>query len=492
MTPRRLTHWLLILTSTLVASACGSSSESEPQAIAGASSAGTAGTGVSAGAGNAGSPSAGSAGAGLGGASAGSGGGAGSGGAPATGGASGAAGGTSGTGGTSASYVLPAYTSNAASISTNLGTRNAGHQFEVLDHPVRIRDLGVWDSAADGLVQAHTVTLFSIDKLGAGAKGTPLAGGSTRVPAGKAGAFEAGFRYAPLPAPLDLEPGKYAVVAYGLNQDDLPGDGAGLPLPLTGVRDGNFDVYQFVDAASPAFPNGGDASGHSNASFRFDSQVKPLRIMPWGASITDGYLGTKAGYRGPLRDLLDAAHVPFQYVGSGVDNPGTNPLPREQRHHEGHSGFVIQAGAGRAGIWNSREQWLGPMGSQADLFLIVIGTNDVDLNYQLDKASTRLDALVSSVLDPKTGLQPNARVILAQLPPINDAAEDARCLTYNQAIVSVVEAHRKKGEAISTVDLHAVVQKSELADKLHPNDVGYAKIAKVWFDAIQALYPPKD
>ena len=26
-----------------------------------------------------------------------------------------------------------------------------------------------------------------------------------------------------------------------------------------------------------------------------------------------------------------------------------------------------------------------------------------------------------------------------------------------------------------------------MADKLHPNDVGYGKIAKVWYDAIRAL-----
>jgi hypothetical protein len=34
------------------------------------------------------------------------------------------------------------------------------------------------------------------------------------------------------------------------------------------------------------------------------------------------------------------------------------------------------------------------------------------------------------------------------------------------------------------VDLHAAITTSELADKLHPNDIGYAKIAKVFFDAM--------
>jgi lysophospholipase L1-like esterase len=326
--------------------------------------------------------------------------------------------------------------------------------------------------------------LFAIDKVGAGASGTPVAGGSVTVPAGTAATLEAGFRFAALPTPVTLAAGSYAVVAYGLNANDLPGDGGGLPLPATGVADASFDPYEFVAAASPAFPSGGDQNSHANASFRFESKVKPLRIMPLGASITDGYLGTMAGYRGPLKKLLDDAKVTFQFVGSWTDNPGTVPLPREQQHHEGHSGYVIQAGtSGRSGIWDFRNDWLGPTGSQVDVFLIVIGTNDVDLDYKLDTAAMRLDALVSALVD----LQPQAKIILAQLPPINDAAEDARCVTYNKAVVATVKAHHDQGEAVTTVDLHSAITTAELADKLHPSDGGYAKIAKAFFDALQKL-----
>jgi len=32
-----------------------------------------------------------------------------------------------------------------------------------------------------------------------------------------------------------------------------------------------------------------------------------------------------------------------------------------------------------------------------------------------------------------------------------------------------------------------VITAADHADNLHPNDVGYQKIAKVWFDAIQKL-----
>jgi lysophospholipase L1-like esterase len=410
----------------------------------------------------------------------------------ATGGASGTETGGSGQAGAGGSapktFLLPAFTGSAAKTSTNLGTRNAGHEFTVTGDAVVVRQLGVWDNAANGLTAAHAVTLFSLDKVGAGAKATPVPGGSVTVPAGTAATLESGYRFAALAAPVTLAPGNYAVVAYGLNEGDLPGDGGGLPLPATGISDANFDPYEFVSAASPAFPSGGDQNSHANASLRFESKIKPLRIMPLGASITDGYLGTMAGYRGPLKKLLDDAKVTFQFVGSWTDNPGAVPLPREQQHHEGHSGYVIAAGtSGRSGVYDFRSEWLGPTGSQADVFLIVIGTNDVDLDYKLDSAGQRLDALIDAILDPTTGLQPQAKVILAQLPPINDAAEDLRCVSYNKTIVATVAAHAQKGQAITTVDLHSAITTGELADKLHPNDVGYAKVAKVFFDAIQKL-----
>jgi hypothetical protein len=468
-----------LLASVSVIAACSNEEPSGPMLSAAGQSGAAAGGNASAGQGTAGAAvlagSAGSAGAApAGGSTSGSS----AGGAAAGGGAGGSAAGASTT------FLLPAYTGSAAKPSSNMGTRNAGHQFEVQGEPLVIRDLGIWDSAADGLAAAHTVTLFALDRSGADAAATPIAGGSVTVPAGTAAPLEAGFRFAALPAPLTLAAGSYAVVAYGLNAADLPGDGGGLPLPATGVRDARFDPYQFVVAVSPAFPSGGDQNSHANASFRFESNLKPLRIMPLGASITNGFLGTQAGYRGPLKQLLDAADITFQFVGSWTDNPGAIPLPREQQHHEGHPGYVIHAGtSGRSGIHDFRHAWLGATGSQADLFLIVIGTNDVDLNYELDTAAERLDALVAGIWE----LQPNAHIVLAQLPPIDDDAEDLRCVEYNEAVVATVEAYQLKGAAISTVDLHSAVARSDLGDKLHPSDAGYTKMAQAFFDEIQSL-----
>src|SRR5262249_2394062 len=153
-----------------------------------------------------------------------------------------------------------------------------------------------------------------------------------------------------LAKPIDLVKGTYAVVVYGLNSVDPYGDGGDTPPPGSGVAHAGFDPFEFTTAASPAFPKGGDNNDHSSASFRFEGTIVPtLKIMPLGDSITDGEGGTNAGYRKALYDLLVAAKVSFQFVGSAFDNPGM--LPPEQTHHEGHSGFTIAAGtSGRSGI----------------------------------------------------------------------------------------------------------------------------------------------
>ena len=145
--------------------------------------------------------------------------------------------------------------------------------------------------------------------------------------------------------------------------------------------------------------------------------------MPLGDSITDGIGGTNAGYRAALHGLLTQSQVSFQFVGSAFNNPGT--LPLDQIHHEGHSGFAITAGtSGREGISDNIATWLGPTGADPNVILMMIGTNDVDIQYDLTHAQGRLDALVTRISDKTDGLKPNARLIVAQIVPIANADEE--------------------------------------------------------------------
>ncbi len=364
------------------------------------------------------------------------------------------------------------------------GTLNDGHQFEVTEDGLSIVDLGVWDQGADGLSGPHTVTLFSIDKAGAGAGASakPITGGSVIVPAGVAVPFDGGFRFAPLSAPIDLKPGTYAVVAYGLNAPDPYGDGGNVPLAGTGIRDLRFNPSEFSSNQSPAYPASGGTGSICSVSFHFkSSHDKFVKIMPLGDSMTEGQ-GSSGGYRLPLAGLLAEHQVAFQFVGSVATNPGT--LSPDQVHHEGHTGAMIAAANARPGIDGSLGAYLGPGGVTPDFILLMIGTVDMDLPYLPETAPDRMDSLMTHILDKSAGLAPLAHLIVAQLPPNKDSAADARVVTYNAALAALVNRHKAAGENVSVVDMHAILGPDDFFDRLSPNDAGYAKMARVWVNAI--------
>ena len=153
---------------------------------------------------------------------------------------------------------LVAYTGSGAhrGNGANNGSLNIGREFTVTATSVRVHDLGIWDEHSDGLAAAHTVTLFSLSKVGSGAIATPITGGSVTVPAGEVATLESGFRFAPLANPIDLVTGSYAVVAYGMDANDPYGDGGNISSSKTGIAHAGFDPYEFTAAASPNFKRG--------------------------------------------------------------------------------------------------------------------------------------------------------------------------------------------------------------------------------------------
>lgn len=169
--------------------------------------------------------------------------------------------------------ALIAYTGTGAIAGTNVGNLNIGRQFSVTNNGITVRDLGVWDSGGDGLVNSHTVTFFQITS-GAGSQNatvTAITGGSVTVPSGTAAPLNSGFRLTPLPDPIFLAPGNYSVVVYGLNVSggDPFGNGGGFPTNGN-VNDIRFDPFQFTSNTSPAYPTQGDSNNHSSASFDYD------------------------------------------------------------------------------------------------------------------------------------------------------------------------------------------------------------------------------
>lgn len=225
-------------------------------------------------------------------------------------------------------------------------------------------------------------------------------------------------------------------------------------------------------------------------------------IMPLGDSITYGSF-VVGGYRDPLYQKLTAAGYSFNYVGSATDNATTLMTTAGQTHHEGHSGYVIQkkdptdltGDSGRSGIEDNINTWIGPGGADPNYILLMIGTNDVDIQYYLATAGSRLSNLISTISNQSTGLRPNAHLIVARITPTTDATENLRVQTYNSAVDSVVLQHQAMGENVTEVDMYSALipvagSGGDMTDKLHPNASGYNKMADVWLTGIQAVPEP--
>jgi len=196
-----------------------------------------------------------------------------------------------------------------------------------------------------------------------------------------------------------------------------------------------------------------------------------VRIMPLGDSITDG-ANVPGGYRIELwRRLVDRDRLAIDFVGSLKNGPASLRDP----DHEGHSGWRIDELAAQVDGWLARDR--------PEIVLLMIGTNDMLQDYAVDQAPTRLGAL----LDRIRLRVPRARVLVATVPPLGKPVWQARVTAYNAALPPIVETRAKAGAALSLVDVARGLTPADLADGVHPNASGYAKIAAAWYAALRPL-----
>ena len=232
------------------------------------------------------------------------------------------------------------------------------------------------------------------------------------------------------------------------------------------------------------------------------SVAAPLVVMPLGDSITEGdnFFGDAlGGYRTELWRDFGSSSSRLVFVGSQQ----SGPFMLGNQHHEGHSGYTIADApiVGRLGLTEHLDgskyaypagNWLGPT-VNPDIILLMIGTNDINLNYSVAQAPARLAALISRIAT----LKPAANLIVASIPPIDDANNffatdrnaNAGAIAYNAAIPGVVATQRALGEQVFLYDMNHMLNISDIADGLHPTLAGYNKMGDAWFSAIQAIVP---
>lgn len=213
----------------------------------------------------------------------------------------------------------------------------------------------------------------------------------------------------------------------------------------------------------------------------------PCRIMPFGDSITFGVGSTGGGYRLPLFEALSGGRRTFTFVGRGANGPSTWNGVTFPREHEGYSGYTIEPCGGRPGIAPLAKDAVAR--AKPHVILLMIGTNDVGAGCDLSSAGARLGRLIDTLVDAA----PEALLVVASLVPSQDPLFDERARVYTRDIPAVVEARRTSGKHTVFVDMQPSFEAEPsfrtrlFTDVLHPNDAGYAVMAKVWLKGLAGL-----
>jgi lysophospholipase L1-like esterase len=224
----------------------------------------------------------------------------------------------------------------------------------------------------------------------------------------------------------------------------------------------------------------------------------PIKIMPLGDSITYGAGTATGGYRTEL--WKDFGSDPNKLVFYGSLEAG--PPELGNKHTEGHPGFTIanEPGSGYGNLTDSISGYLNPR-LFPDFILLMIGTNDINRQFEVDQAPAKLDHLISLISDRSTGLKPNAKLIVSNILPIDDAhnqfawpgADSNRNRDvdiFNATIPGIVAAHRGRGENVFFTDVHRLFSLTDIADGLHPTPAGFDKLGDAWYSAILSVPEP--
>ncbi|KAM3414998.1 hypothetical protein BST61_g10135 [Cercospora zeina] len=217
------------------------------------------------------------------------------------------------------------------------------------------------------------------------------------------------------------------------------------------------------------------SSGSQSALGPTRSTTIPLRILPLGDSTTRGGGDDRFNaYRPALRNMLIGSGRSIDYIGSlshgdSLDND-----------HEGHAGSSIKEI--RAAIAEDNILLQHP-----NIILLHAGTNDMNTYFgqgptdPFEEAPGRLNTLVEAVLCEC----PDAVLLIAKI--INITEFPQLVTTFNSGVEMIVAFWQTQGYKVRLAD-HSAIGGTDLSgDGVHPVNVGYEKMARVWFDTMQDL-----
>jgi len=205
-----------------------------------------------------------------------------------------------------------------------------------------------------------------------------------------------------------------------------------------------------------------------------------VKIMPLGDSITRGYYGStnSNGYRKPLYLNLTNNGYNVDFVGSRGDGDFAD------RNHEGRDGWHAAGGTG-GGLLPNVYNWL--VANPPDIVLLHIGTNDIMWE---DEDANEVSDILDVIDDYEVANNKDITVVLALI--INRQFYSLKTTQFNNSLNYMALNRIANGDDIIIVDMESALNYStDMADYVHPNDLGYAKMADVWYDALHDLLNPR-
>ncbi|WP_276497261.1 SGNH/GDSL hydrolase family protein [Pontibacter litorisediminis] len=272
----------------------------------------------------------------------------------------------------------------------------------------------------------------------------------------------------------------------------------------------------------------GAASAYSLTVSATTNPDEIIRIMPLGDSNTDGGAGTvdqadRIGYRKELyRGLREQEGYKIDLVGSeqsGESHQVEGGLVYDL-DHAGFGGFrnrdlveIIERGFAyrwyddkRFGL-EMEENYLQHF--SPDIILLHSGTNDLS-NDGVDNSQSAIDDLekvLAAIEAYEASSGRDVTVILAKI--IKSVCNESFCYRgeqkytrnditdfYNAKMEALADTRRSNGDNILLVDMAEAGLvydwdgRGDMADALHPNQVGYDKMAQVWLDVLASPAVP--
>jgi lysophospholipase L1-like esterase len=221
------------------------------------------------------------------------------------------------------------------------------------------------------------------------------------------------------------------------------------------------------------------------------------RIMLLGDSTTASIC-----YRSHLWQMLtQAGHTQFDFIGTRKGDPGCSFKAYDQ-DNEGHGGYIVTdvlkaTSTGRPAGGDASDPFVSSSadlatwfdGHPADLVLMHFGTNDV----WNSKPPAMILSAYSAILTRLRANNPNVRMMVAQITPLNPTSGCATCQTGVPALNSMIPGWATQNSTaqspVTVVDQYTGFNDAtDTMDGVHANDAGSVKIATNWYNAVVPLF----